>query len=90
MLKVLAKPGVPERSIAAIAQHPKWSCQYNVRMALVRNAHTPVPSVQAFLPNLTMRDLKEIATLDGLAPHLKRYIQQELTRRKRAAGAREE
>jgi hypothetical protein len=90
VLKVLAKPGVPERSVAAIAQHPKWSCQYNVRMALVRNAHTPVPSVMAFLPNLTMRDLHEIATLEGLAPHLKKYIQQELTRRKAERPARED
>jgi hypothetical protein len=90
VLKVLAKPGVPERSVAAIAQHPKWSCQYNVRMALVRNPHTPVPSVMAFLPNLTMRDLKEIAALEGLAPHLKKYIQQELTRRKAAGRVNED
>jgi hypothetical protein len=90
VLKVLAKPGVPERSVAAIAQHPKWSCQYNVRMALVRNAHTPVPSVMAFLPNLTMRDLKEIATLEGLAPHLKKYIQQELARRNAGGQAHED
>src|SRR4029077_13620321 len=40
VLKVLAKSGVPERVVAAIAQHPKWSCQYKVRMALVRNSHT--------------------------------------------------
>jgi hypothetical protein len=86
VLKVLAKPGVPERAIAAIAQHPKWSCQYNVRMALVRNAHTPVPSVLAFLPNLTLRDLKEIARLENLAPHLRKYIRQELARRADAAG----
>lgn len=35
VLKVLAKPGVPERVVAAIAQHPKWSCHYNVRAALI-------------------------------------------------------
>ena len=34
LLKVLAKPDVPERVVAAIAQHPKWSCQYNVRLGL--------------------------------------------------------
>ena len=90
VLKVLAKPGVPGRSVAAIAQHPKWSCQYNVRMALVRNAHTPVPAVMAFLPNLTMRDLKEIATLEGLAPHLRKYIQQELARRNAAGRGHED
>lgn len=87
VLKVLAKPGVPERVVAAIAQHSKWSCQYNVRAALIRNPHTPVPCVLAFLPNLTLRDLKDIATLETLAPHLRRYIQQELARR--AASMRE-
>ena len=50
VLKVLAKPGVPERVVAAIAQHSKWSCQYNVRVALVRNAHTPAACVLAIMP----------------------------------------
>src|SRR5208282_4170639 len=86
VLKVLAKPGVPARTVAAIAQHPKWSCQYNVRAALVRNPHTPAPVVSEFLPNLTLRDLKEILKLEGLAAHLKRYIQHELARRAEAAG----
>ena len=90
VLKVLAKHGVPERSVAAIAQHPKWSCHYNVRVALVHNVHTPLLSVLAFLPNLTLHDLKEIATLDGLAPHLKKYIHAELKRRSGAARAQEE
>jgi hypothetical protein len=87
ILKVLAKPDVSERSVAAIARHPKWSCRYNVRMALLRNAHAPVPAVLAFLPNVTMRDLQDIATLEGPSPHLKKYIHQELTRRKNAARA---
>lgn len=86
VLKVLAKPGVPERVVAAIAQHPKWSCQYNVRAALVRNPHTPAARVRAFLPDLTLRDLKDIARLEGLAPHLKKHIGQELARRAEATG----
>src|SRR4029077_18031990 len=45
ILKVLAKQDLPERVVAAIAQHAKWSCQYNVRLGLLRNAHTPVPVV---------------------------------------------
>jgi hypothetical protein len=85
VLKVLSKSGVHERVVRAIAQHPKWSCQYNVRMALVRNVYTPVPCVAAYLPNLTLRDLGEIARMDGLAPHLKKAIEKDLTRRKDAA-----
>jgi hypothetical protein len=89
ILKVLAKPGVPERVVAAIAQHPKWSVQYNVRVALIRNAHTPVPVVLAFLPNLAVRDLKDLATLDGITPHVRKYIQRELSRRTGTARERD-
>jgi hypothetical protein len=86
VLKVLAKAGVHARVVAAIAQHPKWSSQYNVRAALVRNQHTPVPVVLSFLPNLTLRDLEEIAAVEGLSPHLWKYIQRELARRAGAAS----
>ena len=81
ILKVLAKPDVPARVVAAIAQHAKWSTQYNVRVALLRHPLTPVPCVLAFLPNLTLRDLKDVATLEGLASHSRKYIQRELARR---------
>jgi hypothetical protein len=81
LLKVLATPGAPERVVAAIAQHPRWSCRYNVRMALIRNPCAPVPAVLAFLPHLAAHDLKEIAELEELAPHLRKYIERELSSR---------
>jgi hypothetical protein len=84
VLKALAKAGVPERVVAAIAKHPKWSCQYNVRAALARNSHTPVACIRAFLPNLTVRDLQDISRLERLAPHLRKHLRQELARRSEA------
>jgi hypothetical protein len=81
LLKVLAKPDVPERVVAAIAEHPKWSCRYNVRLGLLRNAHTPAPLVLAILPDLTIRDLNDVMSLESLAPHMKNYIERELARR---------
>jgi hypothetical protein len=81
ILKVLAKAGVPERVVAAVAQHPKWSSQHNVRIALVRNPHTPAAAVGSFLPQLTLGDLNQIARLEGLAPHLKKQLRDELLRR---------
>lgn len=89
VLKVLAKPGVPERVVAAIAQHRKWSVQYNVRVALLRNPHTPAPSILAFLPHLALADLKDLAALQGLPPHAKNYIQRELERRRSGVHERE-
>lgn len=89
ILKVLAKPGVPELVVAAVAQHPKWSTRYNVRAALVRNAQTPAPCMLAFLPNLTLRDLKDIGSLRSLPAHTRKYIQQELERRESKPRERE-
>jgi hypothetical protein len=81
VLKVLAKPGVSERVVAAIADHAKSSCQYHVRVALVRNAHTPAASVLAFLPQLILGDLKQISKLERLAPHLKKHTRERVVHR---------
>jgi hypothetical protein len=43
----------------------------------------------AFLPNLTLRDLKDISKLESPAPHAKKYIQQELARRAHGTAQRE-
>lgn len=88
VLKVIAKTGVPERSIAAIAQHRKWSRLYNIRVALLRNPATPTPHVLSVLPDLTLRDLKDLATLESLPPPVRRYIDEEMRRRTRRATHR--
>ena len=80
VLRVLAKGDVRENVVAAIAQHPKWSCQYSVRVALVRNAHTPVPCLLGFLSQLNRSDLRELARSQNLAAHLRKYLDRELAR----------
>lgn len=86
VLKVIASTTTPERAIAAIAQHPKWSVQYTVRVALLRNPRTPVPVLLAWLPNITMRDLQDVAGIETLPADVKSYIQSELKRRKGTAA----
>jgi hypothetical protein len=81
VLKILAKRELPERVVVAIAQHPKWSVQYNVRVALVRHPHTPVPALLEFLPDLTLGDLQDVEVLEQLTAHSRKYVQQELARR---------
>lgn len=81
ILKVLAKAEVPERTVAAIARHPKWVCRQNVRLALLRNEHTPAAVVLEFLPHLSLRDLTDISGLEDLAPHLRSHIKDEIGRR---------
>jgi len=88
VLRVLARENVPTHVVAAIARHRKWSYLYNVRIALVRHALTPLARVLAFLPDLAVRDLRELAGLSELARSLRQYIRQEIQRRSRAGSAR--
>jgi hypothetical protein len=84
VLKALAREGVPESAVHAIAQHRKWSCDYNVRLALVRNPATTLAVSLSFLPELTVSDLHELAA-PGIVPEpLRKYLEAETQRRIRA------
>ena len=81
VLKVLAKDGVPERVVAAIAAHPKWSCVYNVRMALVRNERTSAAIVKRLVGELTLRDLQDVSRLPGVPAGAKQVMLDEIESR---------
>jgi hypothetical protein len=84
ILKVLAREGVPESVVQAIAQHRKWSCDYNVRLALVRNPATTLAVSLSYLPELTVSDLHELSA-PGIVPEpLRKYLEAETQRRIRA------
>jgi len=84
ILKALAREAVPESVVQAIAQHHKWSCDYNVRLALVRNPATTLATSLSFLPELTVSDLRELAAPGVLPEALRKYLEAETHRRIRA------
>jgi hypothetical protein len=85
VLKALAREGVPESVVHAIAHHRKWSSDYNVRLALVRNPATTLAVALSFLPELTVSDLNELAA-PGIVPEpLRKYLEAEVQRRIRAS-----
>jgi len=81
VLKALAKVKLEARVVEAVAQHPKWSSSYNVRLALVRQPAATLSTVLAYLPELTVSDLKELAAPGIVAENLRRYLQAEIQRR---------
>jgi hypothetical protein len=85
ILKALAREGVPESVVQAIAQHRKWSCDYNVRLALVRNPATTLSTVLSYLPELTTSDLSELAAPGIVPERLQKYLEAEVQRRIRTA-----
>jgi len=81
ILKALAREKIPAAVPFAIAHHRKWSGLYNVRLALVRHPLAPLASVLGFLPQLTVSDLRELAS-PGIVPEaLRKYLQAEVARR---------
>jgi hypothetical protein len=83
VLKALAREKTSLRVVQAVANHRKWSHTYNVRLALVRNPYSPLATVLAFLPHLTVSDLRELAAPGIVPENLRRYLQAEVQRRMR-------
>ena len=81
ILKVLAREDVPESVVQAIAQHRKWSCDYNVRLALVRHPGSTLSSVLGFLPEITAADLAALAEPGIVPERLRKYLEAEVQRR---------
>jgi hypothetical protein len=81
VLRVLAKKKLPPVVAQSIAQHEKWSHVYNVRIALLRQPSTTLATVLAFLPELTVSDLRELAAPGVLPESLRHYLQAEIHRR---------
>ncbi len=81
ILKTLAREKVPVAAVQALCRHPKWSQMYNVRLALVRNPSAPLATILAFLPELTVNDLRELASPGIVPENLRKYLQAEVQRR---------
>jgi len=89
---VLAREKLPPQIPLSIAHHAKWSHSYNVRLALVRHPAAPLATILAFLPELTVADLRELAAPGVVPDNLRKYLESEIARRMSASqkAAREE
>lgn len=84
VLKALSREKLPPAVVQALAHHRKWSLCYNVRLALVRIPSSPLSAVLAFLPELTVSDLRELASPGIVSESLRKYLQAEVQHRMRA------
>src|SRR5262249_44868148 len=81
VLRALAREKIQPAVAQNIAVHRKWSNVYNVRLALVRNSSSSLSTVLAFLPQITVSDLRELASPGIVAENLRRYLLAEIHRR---------
>jgi hypothetical protein len=81
VLKALSRESLPVGVVKAVAQHRKWSHTYNVRLALVRHPSSTLSTILAYLPELTVSDLRELAAPGIVSENLRRYLQAEIQQR---------
>src|ERR1700730_2746463 len=81
ILKTLSREKLSPAVIPAISRHRKWSIAYNVRLALVRHPFSPLATVLAYLPELTVSDLLELAAAGVASESLVKHLQAEVQRR---------
>jgi len=84
VLKVLSREKLPPGVVREISQHRKWSITYNVRLALVRHPASPLATILGYLPELTVSDLRELASPGIVSESLRKYLEAEVQRRIRA------
>jgi hypothetical protein len=85
ILKTLSREKLSPAVIPAISRHRKWSITYNVRLALVRHPFSPLATVLAYLPELTVSDLRELGAPGIVPENLRKYLQAEVQRRTRTS-----
>ena len=81
VLKALSRDRLPIGVVTAIAQHRKWSHIYNVRLALVRHPNSTLSTILAYLPELTVSDLRELAAPGIVSENLRKYLLAEIQQR---------
>jgi hypothetical protein len=89
VLRVLSREKLSVALIPAVSHHHKWSVSYNVRLALVRHPSSPLATILAYLPEITVSDLRELAAPGVVPEGLRKYLQAEVQRRMRSGGRRE-
>ena len=83
VLKALSRERLPVGVVKAVAQHRKWSHTYNVRLALVRHPSSTLSTILAYLPELTVSDLRELAAPGIVSENLRKYLLAEIQQRVR-------
>lgn len=81
ILKALSRDNLPIHVVPSIARHRKWSCTYNVRLALVRHPASTLSTILAYLPEITVSDLRELAAPGIVSENLRKYLLAEIRRR---------
>jgi hypothetical protein len=78
IVKALQRPGTAPAFVDAVCHHAKWSLRPDVRVALLRNPHTPLAHALEFARRLPPPQLRDILHTSRLPETIKGYLRKDL------------
>lgn len=86
VVKSLMREDSPQALVQAACRHSKWPLRRDVQIALLRNEHTPLARAIAIAGGLPVNVLKDVLRYSRLEPKIKKYLTEQLRRRKERAS----
>ncbi len=77
VIRALQKPGAVAAFVVTVSHHSKWSVRPEVRVALLRNAHTPLARAIEFARRIAPAQLRDILHASRLPEEIKKYLRKE-------------
>jgi hypothetical protein len=81
VVKALLSPGALPAFVNALCHHPKWSLRPEIRMALLRNEHTPLARALEFARRLPPAQLRDVLHSSRLPEKIKTYLRKGLEKK---------
>lgn len=78
IVKALQRPGATPAFVGAVCHHAKWSPRPEVRVALLRNPHTPFARALEFARRLPPPQLRDILHASRLPEKIKEHLRKDL------------
>jgi hypothetical protein len=88
IVKALQRPHATAAFVEAVCHHAKWSLRPEIRMALLRNAHTPMARAIEFARRIPPPLLRDILHASRLPEGIKEYLRRELNPKPSASRVR--
>jgi hypothetical protein len=81
IIRALMRVDTPALLVESVCAHSKWSLRRDIRIALLRNPHTPLARVVEFAQSLPTRQLREILRSTRLPQRTKTCLLKALARK---------
>ncbi len=78
VVKALQRSNATAALVGAVCHHAKWSVRPEIRVALLRNQHTPLAKALEFARHLPPAQLRDILHASRLPGEIKSYLRKDL------------